>query len=325
MTDSAFMKIIHRPICRLDRKYVAKRRGQGLFIILVSSLIVALSLVPAASAEAQVGVVYYGAYWVDACQAPNVTGMWDIWTSGTNNTVGQAEQGFGIYLPGAPTLGCPQPNLSSAWVNDVADQGLAGAPMDFDLAPTWDGLQNPCSTNWNSGQVIPLNNSTLEVQDGETEAADAYLAAQQNDMVGVVYDDLEAYHGPAGGMTTSCLDAEIYYVIGWVAWLHAEGWQADVYGSVCGSDLVYYINPPYTPDDIWGAWPDGSSSTGDLFDSVLSCGVPSGDWTSQQRLKQYTIPTTITFNPSGYTDTFDEDCANSSMAGISIWTSTECP
>jgi hypothetical protein len=59
-----------------------------------------------------------------------------------------------------------------------------------------------------------------------------------------------------------------------------------VYGSVCGAQLsaLARLSPP--PTFIWGGDPDGNSNPSDLWYPPANCGVSSGLWVNNQRLKQ---------------------------------------
>jgi hypothetical protein len=183
---------------------------------------------------------------------------------------------WGIYI-GGDEMGCSQPNLSSTWVADATD----GADGNWELTQYWVGPQAPYSYCTGYANTFPYENNSADYSDGGTQAADAYYEVVSVLGMGsntpITYD-LEAYSYGNG----NCVAAAQNFVNGWTHQLALPPAQdSGVYGSVCGSDLTAYAAISRPPTYIHGAYYDGNSSTSDM-----AC-VPSGDWSYNQRLKQF--------------------------------------
>lgn len=222
----------------------------------------------------------------DTCQDPTQSQMQAFWN-------GTPYYWLGTYIGGA-LMGCSQPNLSATWLNNVRNQG-----WNFEFI--WVGPQPPCS----GYRVTFSSNPSTAYSQGQNEAISAYdqllnLGVTNNALNTALVYDLET-------APSSCQSATNSFIQGWIDQLHVSPAQvAGVYGSVCGSSLQSYAGLSHPPNFIWGAYYDGNPSTSDL--SAGGCGVPSGDWTNHQRLKQYNNSHNETWN--GVTLSVDDDCAN---------------
>ena len=149
---------------------------------------------------------------------------------------------------------------------------------------------------------------------GSVSKNDAYYALQQlstddgaNNAVGtpIIFDLDTAGNG-------TCQAAVNAFIQGWVNYLNEYPAEIPgVYGSVCGSNLSALATLSPAPSFIWGSDPDNNPNTAVLDDGPNGCGgVPNGDWTNQQRLKQYVVQ--VQSPPyGGVSLLIDEDCANS--------------
>ena len=237
------------------------------------------------------GNAYSTTYGFDSCQFPTTSDM-STWITYS------PYRWHSIYI-GGESAGCPAGGISS-WLNTVEGQG-------WNFEYTWVGLQPPCS---NYANTFSSNTTTAETE-GEN---DAYYALQQlsadgvaNNAVGTpIIFDLET----AGNGT--CQAAVNAFIQGWVNYLNEYPAEIPgVYGSVCGSNLAALATLSPAPSFIWGSDPDNNPNTAVLDDGPNGCGgVPNGDWTNQQRLKQYVVQVQ---SPSygGVSLPIDEDCANS--------------
>jgi hypothetical protein len=167
-----------------------------------------------------------------------------------------------------PSAGTKQTNtnLDSTWVSDVSSMG-------WGIMPLWVGPQASCiSGNPSSFYLIDTSTSTSAYNEGVSEADSAAAAATALGMSdSIVYYDMEAY----STNNTSCSATVGQFLSGWVNELHAQGFQAGVYGAPYNAGD--WSNPP---DAIWAFYPDGVSTAADLN------GVLSGNWV-QRRIHQY--------------------------------------
>lgn len=221
----------------------------------------------------------------DTCQDPTTSQTLAFWN-------GTPYYWIGTYIGGVD-MGCSQPNLSSGWLNTVHGQG-----WQFEFI--WVGMQPPNSGYINQFSTDP---STAYSQ-GQSEAANAVgklenLGVTNSAQNTALVYDIEAVNGYQTAVNS--------FVQGWTNYLNSAPAQVPgVYGSVCGSNLVALASLSPPPTFIWGAEPNGNLSTSDLYHG--GCGVPNGDWTNHQRLKQYTAGHNETHN--GVTLLVDDDCAN---------------
>ena len=202
---------------------------------------------------------------------------------------------YSVYI-GGDNATCPPGNISS-WLNQVNGQG-------WNFEYTWVGPQPPCSGYSNIFSSTP----STAYNEGWNEAGAAVSQLETDGVTNsasatpLIYDLETAGNG-------SCQAAINSFIQGWVDYLNTAPAQIPgVYGSVCNSNLgaLASLSPP--PSFIWGAYYDGNPDTADL--SAGGCGVPNGDWTNQQRLKQYDHNYT-TPPYGGLSLTVDQDCANS--------------
>ncbi len=171
-----------------------------------------------------------------------------------------------VYIGGNNAY-CPQPGLTTGWVNTVIGQG-------WGLIPTWVGPQAPCTSA--SGTSHFSSNPTTASQQGKRQAQ---LAAAKMAGVGlsgtIVYYDLEYYNDNA-----SCAAATKAFLGGWTQGLHGAGYTAGVYGSPtnANADWLKLTSPP---DDVWLALWNGQA---DVFPLPP---LPDSAWANHQRLHQY--------------------------------------
>ncbi len=226
----------------------------------------------------------------DRCELPSVSNMQTWWNDSPYFW-------YNVYI-GGDEAGCPPGNIGS-WLNQVNGQG-------WNFEYTWVGPQPPCSTGYTN--TFSSDPATAYNQ-GEAQAGDAWNQLQSDGVANsavntpVIYDLETAGNGTCQGAINS-------FIQGWVNSLNTSPAQVPgVYGSICGSNLAALatLNPP--PYFIWGADWDNNPNTAVLDDGPGGCGVPNGDWVSQQRLKQYNGD--VSQNYGGVTMTVDEDCANS--------------
>ena len=196
---------------------------------------------------------------------------------------------IGIYIGGA-NMGCSQPNLSANWVRAESAAG-------WHLIPTYVGLQAPA----NSCGCAAISASHAAAQ-GSAAASNAVAEAQ---LLGIgkgnpIYFDMEAY---SSGET-----AVLSFLSAWTSGLHAAGYLSGVYSSGASgiTDLAGMYGSSYQePNDLWIAdWNDSHTVT-DPY-------VPSGDWSSHQRIHQYSGGVNARYG--GYTINIDGDYLDGATA-----------
>jgi hypothetical protein len=173
-------------------------------------------------------------------------------------------------------------------VNTVISQG-------WRLIPIYVGLQAPC-INFQSAQ-ISRDPGTAGYQ-GYLSAHDASNRAINAGIPGnsAIYFDMEGYNNADVG----CVTAVRSFVSAWVAQLHARGYKAAMYSSLCSGivdQATVYDNPSYNRlDAIWfAAWPygDGNDPRYGSYDPQLfgtsGCGAALKDtmWPFHQRIRQF--------------------------------------
>jgi hypothetical protein len=182
---------------------------------------------------------------------------------------------MGIYLGGA-NRGCAQPNLTSSWITTVTGQG-------WTFLPIWVGPQAPCTT-LSSVTTITATTATAAAAAGSAEANAAANAASALGLhSGPIYYDMEAY--PRGGSCTSIVQ---WFTNGWVSTLHARGYTAAFYSSLCSGILdqaATYNDPSYSHlDDVWiAAW----NATPNIFGFNSTCSLSDALWPNHQRAHQF--------------------------------------
>jgi hypothetical protein len=208
---------------------------------------------------AQAGGGIYTGLGFDACSAPSTSAM-SAWGASSYRAVG-------VYI-GGTNMACSQANLTSTWVSTETAAG-------WHLIPTYVGLQAPSNSCGCRGIV-----ASKAQAEGTAAATDAVAQAES---LGIgpgnpIYFDMEAY--PRGGSNTA---AVLAFLSAWTTQLHADSYLSGVYSSGASgiSDLVAQVGTGYLePDELWIADWNGQQTTSDPY-------VPSGDWSSHQRLHQY--------------------------------------
>jgi hypothetical protein len=195
----------------------------------------------------------------DTCSTPS-TSQLDAWRSSPFGAVG-------VYL-GGMNAGCPQHNLTSAWLRHETAAG-------WRLLPIWVGLQAPA----NVCSCASIDPQRAAAQ-GRAAASDAInrAAALGLRAGSAMYYDMEAYS--PGANTTSTVLA---FLAAWTGRLHARGYRSGVYssGSAGISALVSRYGTRYTePDNVWFADWDGRRTTSTSY-------IPRRAWAARGRLHQY--------------------------------------
>jgi len=226
--------------------------------------------IPSGPSAPSTGVILTG-YSFDRCAAPSTSAMAD-WIANS------PYRGIGIYLGGAsaacPAGGPSNPNLTSAWVNTVENQG-------WRLLPIYVGSQAPCTS---FKHQIDLN-SDIPSQ-GSAQADHAVQLAQS---LGIgpgspIYFDMEGY--PRDQST--CSSAVLLFVHGWATRLNQLGYASGFYSSGASgiADEVQNVANkwPYAPpQEIWFAHWNGDGTV-PPFGSPY---VPDSMWAQHQRHHQY--------------------------------------
>lgn len=240
----------------------------------------------------------------DTCQDPTTSQTQAFWN-------GSPYWWIGTYIGGID-MACSQPNLSASWLNTVFGQG-----WQFEFI--WVGLQPPGTAFANQFSTDPntaLNQGYQEGINAWNELTKTLGVTNGAANTALVYD-LDA-------VNPTYQSAVNAFIKGWMNELHnSPAQKAGVYGSVCGSNLgaLASVSPP--PDYVWGGFYDGNPSTSDLWDGPpYNCGVPSGDWVSNQRLKQYNGGHNETWNH--VTLNVDDDCANGPTSPQGGGTNSSC-
>src|SRR6266581_4200218 len=106
-------------------------------LLLATCLAAAMASGGVTNAGAFGGFVTGGFRGLDMCQDPTKPQMQAFWD-------GTPYYNWYIYIGGS-TMGCPQPNLSADWINNVTGN-VPNPTMHWDLVPIWVGPQAPCNT-----------------------------------------------------------------------------------------------------------------------------------------------------------------------------------
>jgi hypothetical protein len=117
----------------------------------------------------------------------------------------------------------------------------------------------------------------------EADAAAAAAAALGLPGGSPVYYDMEAY-----GRDAACIAAVQSFVSAWVAVLHAKGYAAGYYSSLCSGiqdQAAIYQSPPFnTVDALWiAAW----NNTPNIYGFTGSCPLADNLWDNHRRLHQF--------------------------------------
>ena len=227
------------------------------------------------------GVTNYHGRGFDTCTAPSRAVMQTWWADSPYAAVG-------IYIGGSDAA-CSQPNLTPAWLRNVAAQGWHFIPLYVGPQAAFGELSKSSS----AGQ-------------GTAAATDAALQAQRLGFAPMspIYYDMEGY---SPGQSTRVLR----FLSAWSTRLHALGYSSGVYSSSSSgvADLAgQYGRGVYTtPDVIYDALWNGQANT---FDSVFS----PGQWANHHRLHQYRGNVTQTYG--GITLNIDQDFMNVRLPGV---------
>jgi len=173
-----------------------------------------------------------------------------------------------VYI-GGNNAACPQPGLSTSFINTLVSQG-------WGLIPTWVGPQapHPCTSCGSCSSFS--SNSTTAASQAKTQAQDAANKMASIGLKGtIVYYDLEEYTD-----SSSCSAAAKAFVNAWVQELHALGYSAGVYGSPSDANNDW-LHISDSPDDVWIALWNGVKSTTNLSP------IPNSAWANNQRIHQY--------------------------------------
>jgi hypothetical protein len=226
----------------------------------------------------------------DACEAPSVAqmGAWRLSSPYTS---------AGVYI-GGENRACSNAALnSSGWVSSVVAQG-------WRLMPIYVGLQAPCIS---FGSTQLSRNLSVAAAQGADSADDAANRASNAGITpgAPIYYDMEGYNNADAG----CVNAVRSFVSSWVSQLHARGYRAAMYSSLCSGIIdqaAVYDNPAFARlDAIWfAAWPYGdgndarySTYVPNLF-GTSGCGAALTDsmWPFHQRAHQFRPGHNETYN-----------------------------
>ncbi|MEO8926899.1 MAG: glycoside hydrolase domain-containing protein [Caulobacteraceae bacterium] len=219
----------------------------------------------------------------DAC-SPSVSGLSTWFKNSPYRYVN-------VYIGGTNAY-CPQPGLTTAWVNTVVGQG-------WGLIPTWVGLQAPCTSS--GGSTRFSTNPTKAASQGAAEARSATAKMASIGLSGtIVYYDLEYYND-----TRSCAAATKAFLNAWVQGLHGQGYTAGVYGSPTNANADW-LGLANLPDDVWMALWNGNAGVFHLPP------LPNSDWANHQRIHQYQGNVNQTFGGVRYN--IDQDFLDGPVA-----------
>ncbi|HEU5419836.1 MAG TPA: glycoside hydrolase domain-containing protein [Streptosporangiaceae bacterium] len=240
------------------------------------------AITPAAikPAAPQAGVVKGPGF--DTCAAPSAATM-KHWLASPYRSVG-------IYIGGV-NRACSQASLTPAWIRAIQAQG-------WHYFPFYVGLQAPCIAASGNARISPARAAAqgrAAASDAVAQAADLGIPAGTP-----IIFDMEAYRGGCTGTVTTFLSA-------WDSQLHARGYVAGIYESFSNiSDLVSAAGQMTEPDIIHYADWDGHATTSSSY-------MPSGMWTSHQRIHQYKGGHNETYG--GTTVNIDNDQLDVTLSG----------
>jgi hypothetical protein len=230
----------------------------------------------------------------DTCQAPSTTAM-GVWRGFSPFT------SVGIYIGGV-NRACRNSVLDTAgWVQTVAAQG-------WRLIPIYVGLQAPCisfgSAQFNRDFLGALTQGIQAADDAANRALGAGLSP------GVpIYFDMEGYDSS----DTECVGAVQTFISGWVSQLHARGFRAAMYSSLCSGirDEAAVYDDPRLPrlDAVWiAAW----NNIPNLDGFGPPCALSDSVWPYHQRIHQYQGGHDESYG--GVTITIDRDAVDGPLA-----------
>jgi hypothetical protein len=220
----------------------------------------------------------------DTCAAPSAATMQD-WRKSPYAAIG-------VYIGGV-NRACAQVNLTSAWLRTIQSQG-------WHYFPFYVGPQASCAavggTTINAASAASQGSAAAD--DAVTQATDLGIPASTP-----IIFDMEAYRGGCGPEVTAFLSA-------WDSELHVKGYVAGVYESFSNiGDLISASGQMTEPDVIHYADWDGQATTTSSY-------MPSGMWTSHQRIHQYQGGHGETYG--GATINIDRDELDVSLSGAPV-------
>jgi uncharacterized protein YraI len=268
--------------------------------VLIAGLLVPASI---ASAEPATPVIYPSsasstrttsatAMGFDTCTAPSLAAL-GAWRASPYRTVN-------IYFGGA-NRGCTQPNLTPAWVREVAQ-------MPWRLLPTYMGFQPFCTLSSKIHKYTLSSAASVGASNGRDAVI---LAAALGLRPGsALYADVEHYDRTASG----CITAVRRYVSAWTKTLHDNGYLAGVYvhqdSGLRDLSTVYTSTTYARPDAVWMArWDNNPSLTNWPT-------APNTQWSFHQRAKQYRGDHTETWG--GVTLNIDSDSLDAPVATVAL-------
>jgi photosystem II stability/assembly factor-like uncharacterized protein len=228
----------------------------------------------------------------DTCAIPSISQLQDWWNNSPYYVLN-------FYMPSANQCFYSTP-LSNSYLSQLSQQGWL-------FIPTWVGLQGPGN---NCGCSTFSTDPTTAYNQGVSEANSAADAAA-NLGVGntIIYKDLEAF----GYTNSTYRTAAQSFISGWVAQLHARGFQAGVYGSAGASAIDYYYSISNRPDAIWpgggGYWSSSYSASASVWGNAY---ISDSHWNNHQRIYQYTSGHTETWGSTSYS--IDSDALDGIVA-----------
>ena len=222
----------------------------------------------------------------DTCDAPNESQMAAWYAHSPFRSVG-------VYI-GGPNAACF--NVTSSWISTEATAG-------WDIFPIYVGLQAPCANQPNLASIS--SNLATAASQGAADAQNAVINAAS---LGIgpgatLYDDMEAWNTGSG----ACNNAVISFVKAWTDQLHADGYDSGVYASLYSgvSVLQSIYGQAGAPDVLYFAYWDNVATT-------LNGAIPSSQWPSGHRIKQYASGT---WTYGGVSLNIDEDYLNAPAVG----------
>lgn len=237
------------------------------------------------------GAVQYKGKGFDTCDAPTKSQM-SAWKR--HSPYGSV----GVYIGGV-NAACT--NLTSAWVQNETTAG-------WRIFPFYVGLQSPCA-NQSGMASLSWNTKTAAFQ-GVAEAKDAVADDESYGLAPgtTIYFDMEGWNTAS----SSCNAAVLSFISGWTSELHKLAYHSGLYSS-----LLSGINPGVisswgkagAPDTIDFAYWDRVATTSTSY-------LPSTDWSSGHRIKQYNGNLTQTYG--GVTLSVDQDYLNAPTVGAAV-------
>ncbi len=230
----------------------------------------ALRRTPVSPPALPIAVTNYQGLGFDACTAPSSAYM-NSWLHSS------PYRAIGIYIGGADRA-CAQPNLTSAWVRQQAQNGWHFLPLY-------------------AGPQAAFGELTAPATQGAAAAADAVAQAQGLGFgpATPIYYDMEAY-------LPKVRTAALKFLSAWTTGLHKLGYSSGVYSSSASgiADLAsQYSGKTYAmPDVIYDALWNGAANTTDR-------NLGAGQWANHRRVHQYIGNVTKTYG--GASINIDQD------------------